>query len=56
MHRQLPAAAVPPPGPVRRAPRPAGCAEEAGLDDVWLAEHHFVSYGVCPSAVTLAAL
>jgi alkanesulfonate monooxygenase SsuD/methylene tetrahydromethanopterin reductase-like flavin-dependent oxidoreductase (luciferase family) len=22
---------------------------------VWLAEHHFMSYGICPSAVTLAA-
>jgi len=31
-------------------------AEEAGLDSVWLAEHHFVPYGVCPSAATLAAL
>lgn len=31
-------------------------AEEAGLHSVWLAEHHFVPYGVCPSAVTLAAL
>jgi alkanesulfonate monooxygenase SsuD/methylene tetrahydromethanopterin reductase-like flavin-dependent oxidoreductase (luciferase family) len=31
-------------------------AEESGLDSVWLAEHHFVPYGVCPSAVTLAAL
>ncbi|MDN3356984.1 LLM class flavin-dependent oxidoreductase [Actinomadura sp. DC4] len=30
-------------------------AERAGFDDVWLAEHHFMSYGVCPSAVTLAA-
>ncbi|MEU2085438.1 LLM class flavin-dependent oxidoreductase [Streptomyces albus] len=39
-----------------RAVREAEAAEEAGLDDVWLAEHHFVSYGVCPSAVTLAAL
>ncbi|OEV00291.1 alkane 1-monooxygenase [Streptomyces qinglanensis] len=34
----------------------AETAERAGLDHVWLAEHHFVSYGVCPSAVTLAAL
>jgi alkanesulfonate monooxygenase SsuD/methylene tetrahydromethanopterin reductase-like flavin-dependent oxidoreductase (luciferase family) len=34
----------------------AEAAEEAGLTDVWLAEHHFVSYGTCPSAVTLAAL
>jgi alkanesulfonate monooxygenase SsuD/methylene tetrahydromethanopterin reductase-like flavin-dependent oxidoreductase (luciferase family) len=31
-------------------------AEEAGLDSVWLAEHHFVPYGTCPSAITLAAL
>ncbi|MGV9302586.1 LLM class flavin-dependent oxidoreductase [Nonomuraea sp. NPDC003727] len=31
-------------------------AEEAGFDDVWIAEHHFMSYGVCPSAVAFAAL
>ncbi len=31
-------------------------AERAGLDAVWLAEHHFVPYGVCPNAATLAAL
>ncbi|MFI6324933.1 LLM class flavin-dependent oxidoreductase [Nonomuraea sp. NPDC050556] len=30
-------------------------AEEAGFDDAWVAEHHFMSYGVCPSAVTLMA-
>lgn len=30
-------------------------AEEAGFDDVWIAEHHFMSYGVCPSAITWAA-
>ena len=35
--------------------RSAVAAEEAGLDAVWLAEHHFVPYGVCPSATTLAA-
>lgn len=29
-------------------------AEESGFDDVWVAEHHFMSYGVCPSAVTMA--
>lgn len=29
-------------------------AEEAGFDDVWIAEHHFMSYGICPSAITLA--
>ena len=39
-----------------RAVRSAETAEEAGLDSVWFAEHHFVPYGVCPSAVTLAAL
>lgn len=39
-----------------RAVRTAEVAEEAGLDAVWVAEHHFVPYGVCPSAVTLAAL
>ena len=33
----------------------AVAAERAGFDDVWFAEHHFMSYGVCPSAVTLAA-
>ncbi|WP_035801341.1 LLM class flavin-dependent oxidoreductase [Kitasatospora mediocidica] len=31
-------------------------AERAGLEAVWLAEHHFVPYGVCPDAATLAAL
>ncbi|GAA2721859.1 MULTISPECIES: LLM class flavin-dependent oxidoreductase [Streptomyces] len=41
---------------LHRAVRTAEVAEEAGLDAVWLAEHHFVPYGVCPSAVTLAAL
>ncbi|MEV4443363.1 LLM class flavin-dependent oxidoreductase [Streptomyces sp. NPDC049577] len=42
--------------PLYRAVRSAEVAEEAGLDAVWLAEHHFVPYGVCPSAITLAAL
>jgi alkanesulfonate monooxygenase SsuD/methylene tetrahydromethanopterin reductase-like flavin-dependent oxidoreductase (luciferase family) len=32
----------------------AVAAEKAGFDDVWVAEHHFMSYGVCPSAITLA--
>ncbi len=36
--------------------RAAVAAEQAGLDSVWLAEHHFVPYGVCPNAATLAAL
>ena len=30
-------------------------AERAGLASAWVAEHHFISYGVCPSAVALAA-
>lgn len=32
----------------------AVAAEQAGFDDVWFAEHHFMSYGVCPQATTLA--
>lgn len=39
-----------------RAVRSAEVAEEVGLETVWLAEHHFVPYGLCPSATTLAAL
>jgi alkanesulfonate monooxygenase SsuD/methylene tetrahydromethanopterin reductase-like flavin-dependent oxidoreductase (luciferase family) len=31
------------------------CAEAAGFDDAWIAEHHFMPYGVCPSATTFAA-
>ncbi|WP_433532844.1 LLM class flavin-dependent oxidoreductase [Micromonospora sp. CA-263727] len=30
-------------------------AEAAGFDGVWIAEHHFISYGVCPSATVFAA-
>ncbi|SEF91845.1 Flavin-dependent oxidoreductase, luciferase family (includes alkanesulfonate monooxygenase SsuD and methylene tetrahydromethanopterin reductase) [Actinacidiphila yanglinensis] len=41
---------------LNRAISTAGAVEAAGLDSVWLAEHHFVPYGVCPSAVTLAGL
>ncbi|WP_405641912.1 LLM class flavin-dependent oxidoreductase [Streptomyces uncialis] len=41
---------------LHRAVRTAEVSEESGLDSVWLAEHHFVPYGTCPSAVTLAAL
>ncbi len=39
---------------VRRTVRAALLAEEVGFDEVWLAEHHFMSYGVVPSAITLA--
>ncbi|MFJ8472883.1 LLM class flavin-dependent oxidoreductase [Kitasatospora sp. NPDC094011] len=41
---------------LERTVRTAVEAERAGLDSVWLAEHHFVPYGVCPDAATLAAL
>jgi alkanesulfonate monooxygenase SsuD/methylene tetrahydromethanopterin reductase-like flavin-dependent oxidoreductase (luciferase family) len=40
---------------LRRTVEAVRAAERAGFDDAWLAEHHFMSYGVCPSAVTLAA-
>jgi len=30
-------------------------AEELGFDAVWLAEHHFSAYGICPSLAVLAA-
>jgi alkanesulfonate monooxygenase SsuD/methylene tetrahydromethanopterin reductase-like flavin-dependent oxidoreductase (luciferase family) len=33
----------------------AVAAERAGLTSAWVAEHHFISYGVCPSAIALAA-
>lgn len=47
------------PGPghmdtLRTAVAYAQAAERVGFDGVWLAEHHFVTYSVCPSAVTLA--
>jgi alkanesulfonate monooxygenase SsuD/methylene tetrahydromethanopterin reductase-like flavin-dependent oxidoreductase (luciferase family) len=29
-------------------------AEAAGFADAWIAEHHFMPYGVCPSAITFA--
>lgn len=32
----------------------AHAAERLGLGGVWLAEHHFVQYGQCPSATVLA--
>ncbi|MFI5838574.1 LLM class flavin-dependent oxidoreductase [Catenuloplanes sp. NPDC051500] len=35
-------------------PRLARAAEDAGLDDVWLAEHHFTAYGTLPSATVAA--
>jgi alkanesulfonate monooxygenase SsuD/methylene tetrahydromethanopterin reductase-like flavin-dependent oxidoreductase (luciferase family) len=32
----------------------ARAAEQAGFAGVWLAEHHFISYGRCPSATVMA--
>jgi alkanesulfonate monooxygenase SsuD/methylene tetrahydromethanopterin reductase-like flavin-dependent oxidoreductase (luciferase family) len=29
-------------------------AEAAGFDGVWVAEHHFIAYGTCPSALAFA--
>ncbi|MGH3681510.1 MAG: LLM class flavin-dependent oxidoreductase [Natronosporangium sp.] len=61
------APAPPPPAPVawelflagahgpEQTVRYAQAAERAGLAGVWLAEHHFISYGQTPSATTLAA-
>ena len=40
---------------LRRAVDAVVAAEAAGFDDVWIAEHHFMSYGTCPSAITFAA-
>jgi alkanesulfonate monooxygenase SsuD/methylene tetrahydromethanopterin reductase-like flavin-dependent oxidoreductase (luciferase family) len=33
----------------------ARAAERLGFAGVWIAEHHFIRYGVCPSAVAFAA-
>lgn len=40
---------------LRNAVSYALAAERAGFDGVWIAEHHFISYGTCPSALALAA-
>jgi alkanesulfonate monooxygenase SsuD/methylene tetrahydromethanopterin reductase-like flavin-dependent oxidoreductase (luciferase family) len=40
---------------LRRSMDAVVSAESAGFDDAWIAEHHFMPYGVCPSAVTFAA-
>jgi alkanesulfonate monooxygenase SsuD/methylene tetrahydromethanopterin reductase-like flavin-dependent oxidoreductase (luciferase family) len=40
---------------LRRARDAVVHAEAAGFDDAWIAEHHFMSYGTCPSAITFAA-
>jgi alkanesulfonate monooxygenase SsuD/methylene tetrahydromethanopterin reductase-like flavin-dependent oxidoreductase (luciferase family) len=28
--------------------------EQCGYDDAWITEHHFIPYGLCPSAATMA--
>src|SRR5438128_3520987 len=33
----------------------ARLADELGFEAVWLAEHHFSAYGICPSLAVLAA-
>jgi alkanesulfonate monooxygenase SsuD/methylene tetrahydromethanopterin reductase-like flavin-dependent oxidoreductase (luciferase family) len=40
---------------LRNALSYALAAERAGFDGVWIAEHHFISYGTCPSALSFAA-
>jgi alkanesulfonate monooxygenase SsuD/methylene tetrahydromethanopterin reductase-like flavin-dependent oxidoreductase (luciferase family) len=39
---------------LRHAVSYARAAEAAGFDGVWMAEHHFIAYGVCPSAMAFA--
>lgn len=43
-------------GALERATATLDAAERVGLDEVWIAEHHFMPYGVCPDAATFAAL
>jgi len=33
----------------------AWLAECLGYEEVWVTEHHFIDYGICPSALTLAS-
>lgn len=40
---------------LRRSRDAVVAAEAAGFDDAWIAEHHFMTYGTCPSAITFAA-
>jgi alkanesulfonate monooxygenase SsuD/methylene tetrahydromethanopterin reductase-like flavin-dependent oxidoreductase (luciferase family) len=32
----------------------ATTAERCGYDKAWVTEHHFIPYGICPSAVTMS--
>jgi alkanesulfonate monooxygenase SsuD/methylene tetrahydromethanopterin reductase-like flavin-dependent oxidoreductase (luciferase family) len=47
---------IPPEQTLRTALDYGIAAEDAGFDDVFMAEHHFMPYGTCPSALTFAAL
>jgi alkanal monooxygenase alpha chain len=38
----------------RGVKRYALCAEETSFDSVWLLEHHFTRFGLCPCTITLA--
>src|SRR5438094_221716 len=40
---------------LRRALDAVTAAEQHGFDDAWIAEHHFMPYGTCPSGITFAA-
>jgi alkanesulfonate monooxygenase SsuD/methylene tetrahydromethanopterin reductase-like flavin-dependent oxidoreductase (luciferase family) len=42
-------------GALHNAVSYALAAERAGFDGVWIAEHHFIPYGTCPSALAFAA-
>jgi alkanesulfonate monooxygenase SsuD/methylene tetrahydromethanopterin reductase-like flavin-dependent oxidoreductase (luciferase family) len=42
-------------GALAAAVEAALAAERTGLASAWTAEHHFISYGVCPSAIAFAA-
>jgi len=42
-------------GALAAAVEAALAAERTGLASAWIAEHHFISYGVCPSAIAFAA-
>lgn len=39
---------------LRTAAESVVAAETAGFDEAWIAEHHFMTYGTCPSAITFA--
>ena len=42
-------------GRLRFRPRANAAAESIGYHSVWLAEHHFSDYGLCPAPPVLAS-